>query len=631
MRAHWPFAHCIDGSFHMLEHIGVRRAAAALLLAAAAATAFAQAKPRIEKAADLPRFSYKVDGKLEDVVRSPERFATLAAAVRRDTESVLERYDIPDKATKRDLLNVLAQLDFLDGQYERASARAEEIRALQDKPADKLLSGLSLRVMAAAARANGGRDGEAYTKAVGQGLARELAPLPRTVIENDVKSYKARAELIGESLVLGRVREVMQPIVDQSGSLSSEFAPGVIGARYALVAVLPLKRTLVDTYGAYLVAVKHEKADIWAARDAMLPPGRDYAPVTVAVWDSGVDAALFGAQVVRDANGQPQYIAFDKYSRPASGWLEPIPSELQAKLPQMKARTKGFSDLQSNIDSPEASEVKQFLSTLKPEQFKSAIEEINLAGNYEHGTHVAGIALAGNPYARLLVARIEFGYTLKPDPCPSREQAERDAAATQAYVDFMKKHGARVVNMSWGGDVASYERDLEQCGIGKTPDERKALAREYYEISKAALTRAFASAPHILFVTAAGNSNSDASFVEDIPAAIVLPNLLTVGAVDRAGDEAPFTSYGPTVKVHANGYQVESFLPGGDRVALSGTSMASPQVANLAAKLLAVNSKLEPPQLIKLIVGSAERTPDGRRNLINAKKAVAAATALHKS
>jgi subtilisin family serine protease len=291
----------------------------------------------------------------------------------------------------------------------------------------------------------------------------------------------------------------------------------------------------------------------------------------------------------------------------------------------MVSRTKGFSDLQSNIDSPESAEVKRFLSTLAPEQYKSAVEEIGLAGNYQHGTHVAGIALAGNPGARLVVARIEFGHTLKPDPCPSRELALRDAAAAQAYVDFLKQTGVRVVNMSWGGDVNAIENDLEQCGIGKTPEERKAIAREYFDIQKNALTKAFASAPNIRFVTAAGNSNNDASFIESIPSGIVLPNLLTVGAVDRAGDEAPFTSYGPTVKVHANGYQVESYLPGGSRVALSGTSMASPQVANLAAKLLAVNPKLTPVELIKIIESTAERSADGRRNLINPMQALAAA------
>ena len=93
----------------------------------------------------------------------------------------------------------------------------------------------------------------------------------------------------------------------------------------------------------------------------------------------------------------------------------------------MTARTKGFSDLQSNVDSPEASEVKQFLSTLRARQYKPVIEEINLAGNYEHGTHVAGISLAGNPAARLVVGRIEFSHTLKPDPCPSVELARREA------------------------------------------------------------------------------------------------------------------------------------------------------------------------------------------------------------
>jgi hypothetical protein len=58
-----------------------------------------------------------------------------------------------------------------------------------------------------------------------------------------------------------------------------------------------------------------------------------------------------------------------------------------------------------------------------------------------------------------------------------------------------------------------------------------------------------------MFVAAGGNSNSDATFNEFIPSSIQLPNLITAGAVDKAGDEAPFTSYGPTVVAHSNGYQ----------------------------------------------------------------------------
>lgn len=175
--------------------------------------------------------------------------------------------------------------------------------------------------------------------------------------------------------------------------------------------------------------------------------------------------------------------------------------------------------------------------------------------------------------------------------------------------------------------MGAIENELEQCGTVSSADQRKALARELFTVMKSALQRAFASAPGILFVAAAGNSNSDASFVEDTPADIALPNLISVGAVDRASDEASFTSYGPTVLVHANGYQVESYLPGGARVALSGTSMAALQVSNLAAKLLAVNPRLIPEALIQVITGTAERSPDGRRILLHSIKALAAVQA----
>ncbi len=45
---------------------------------------------------------------------------------------------------------------------------------------------------------------------------------------------------------------------------------------------------------------------------------------------------------------------------------------------------------------------------------------------------------------------------------------------------------------------------------------------------------------------------------------------------------------------------------------------------NLAAKLLAVKPSLTPRQLVAAIVDTAERTPDGRRVLVDPKKALAA-------
>jgi subtilisin family serine protease len=137
------------------------------------------------------------------------------------------------------------------------------------------------------------------------------------------------------------------------------------------------------------------------------------------------------------------------------------------------------------------------------------------------------------------------------------------------------------------------------------------------------LLDAIKSAPETLFVCAAGNSDSDTGFDETAPSSFVLPNLMVVGAVDRAGDEASFTSYGKNVDVDANGYDVKSFVPGGRTLMLSGTSMASPEVVNLAAKLLALHPELTPVKLRELIIRGATASADGRRHNIDESASVA--------
>ena len=90
-----------------------------------------------------------------------------------------------------------------------------------------------------------------------------------------------------------------------------------------------------------------------------------------------------------------------------------------------------------------------------------------------------------------------------------------------------------------------------------------------------------------------------------------------MGAVNQAGDETSFTSYGETVLVDADGYNVDSYVPGGARLKLSGTSMASPNVVNLAAKLFALDPSLTPAEAIELIKAGASTSEDGRRHLMD--------------
>jgi len=247
-------------------------------------------------------------------------------------------------------------------------------------------------------------------------------------------------------------------------------------------------------------------------------------------------------------------------------------------------------------------------------------ENIGKYGNYCHGTHVAGIASRGNPFARILAARITFDYHMMPE-LPTVALANKEAASEKATVAYFKKYGVRVVNMSWGNSLASVEGALERNNWGKTPEERKAKARQIFEITRVALFNSIKNAPNILFVTAAGNENNDVKFDEFYPSSFELPNMLTVGAVDQAGEETSFTSFGRT-DVYADGFEVMSYVPGGDQMKLSGTSMSSPNVMNLAAKLFAKKPTLTVAQVKDLIVKGCDAKKAGDRTimLINPKK-----------
>ena len=156
-----------------------------------------------------------------------------------------------------------------------------------------------------------------------------------------------------------------------------------------------------------------------------------------------------------------------------------------------------------------------------------------------------------------------------------------------------------------------------------TPQERKIEADKSFTIIKNALVEEMRSAPEILFVTAAGNDNNDADFNEGVPSSLELPNLITVGAVDASGAAANFTSFGKTVRLYAQGVDVESVNPGGEKLNFGGTSFAAPQMTNLAAKLFALNPKLKVAQVVKLIQDSADASEaDKRLKLINPKRSV---------
>ncbi len=598
------------------------------ILAASSTLCLAQAgaKKVIKSEADLPRFNYPMTGTATELLQSDDAtFNVFAAKVQADVESVLNDYEIQDHATLRDLLGVEVDLQLLAGNDRGALATITRLRGFEDKPAAKLLTGIGTLAMIEAQSATGKSSGPEYQAAYKKAYSAALERLPWPVVGNGIKELKSSAEIGTRALALGVVRASIEPAVAKSHQLGNDLAWELIQIRVNLKRNIPLREATIALLTEDVAANDIEKPDIWASRDVTLTSADKLTPVNVAIWDSGSDLSLFPGRVHTDAHpapgADPHDIAFDLKGFPTHGYLLALDAKQTRQYPQMHDELKGLSDLELSIDSPEAAALRKQLSGMSPAQVPGFIEQLEFFANYSHGTHVAGIAARGNPAIRLAVGRITFDWHNVPLP-PSEELARRHAADYQAYVDWFRANHIRVVNMSWGGSPQGLESALEKNGMGKDATDRKAIAARLFAIGRKGLYNALRSAPDILFICAAGNADSNSSFDEMIPSSFKLPNLLVVGAVDQAGGEASFTSYGPTVLVDADGYQVESVVPGGAKLRMSGTSMASPNAVNLAAKLIALDPQLTPRQTIHLIVAGATTSTDGRRHNIDPKRSV---------
>lgn len=586
------------------------------LLAVTGSSVFAQT-PVVEKilvtrADQLPRRAYQLTRLPSTLLEAGEAdTVALAAIVDKDILADLEQFDIRDNATLRTYINGRLSIALLRNDRVLVTQLASQLRGLQEKAGPRLTSGV-LAEIAAKIRSEGGDQDERSSK-MKLLVTERYSAMPWAEVQDSVKGLKAQMEIISPALVLGSIRASMDPAAKNDGlKIDIDTALALIGARAQSDQILPFSKDVSAALSAVVdrnTQLTKVKPDIWTPRLVTLKPTTRATPVVVAVWDSGVDLSLFNASPARG-------LAFTADALPSSELLRPL-GDAGPRWAQIKTMVKGALDLRASLDTDAARDLKLRASKLTADQVKAFQEDMSLAGSYVHGTHVAGIAVDGNPFASVFAVTMLWEHRLEPIK-PSEELSKRVAASYMSIANSLKKAGVRVVNMSWRYGPSIYESAMTYHGIGGTPEERKNKASGLFKIERDALNAAIASLPDVLFVAGSGNEDNSADFEEYIPAGLSLNNLLTVGAVDKAGDETTFSTFGRTVVVHANGFEVPSLIPGGERMNLSGTSMAAPQVTNLAAKMFALNPRLTAVQVKEAIIAGSER--NGRVNLINPQK-----------
>jgi len=178
------------------------------------------------------------------------------------------------------------------------------------------------------------------------------------------------------------------------------------------------------------------------------------------------------------------------------------------------------------------------------------IEDLN-----GHGTHCAGVIAARKneigfigtaPMASLLIAKV------------LRNSGSGTLAMVADAVRWAAEEGADIISMSLGGPASS-----------------PAL----FEVIHKALARG------TIIVCAAGNSG--ALFANSIGYPGRYGSVITVAAHDRHGQPSGFSSRGAEIDFMAPGHEIWSTFRQGGYAKLSGTSMATPFVAGLAALVLA--------------------------------------------
>ncbi|MNR84012.1 Subtilisin E precursor [compost metagenome] len=216
-----------------------------------------------------------------------------------------------------------------------------------------------------------------------------------------------------------------------------------------------------------------------------------------------------------------------------------------------------------------------------------------------HGTHVAGIIAGSFPSEGL--EGVAQGVTILPIKIPNLSTSNTKFMPQLAEsIRYAADHGAKVVNISLGIQLDGW---LMKFIHGRKVKQVEEAIR-------------YAESKGVVVVVAAGNYGTDKADTVGYPGNS--PNVISVANLDDTSRplKAHFSSsHGPEVDLAAPGTAIRSSVPNDTFANYTGTSMAAPYVAGVAALLAASNPHWTPAQIRqRLYVTADDLGKPGRDN-----------------
>jgi cell wall-associated protease len=203
-----------------------------------------------------------------------------------------------------------------------------------------------------------------------------------------------------------------------------------------------------------------------------------------------------------------------------------------------------------------------------------------------HGTHVAGIVAASRNNNKGVNGVVNNVKIMAVRVVPDGDEHDKDVALGIRYaVD----NGAKIINISFGKAYSPNRKWVYDAII-------------------------YAAKKDVLLVAAAGNDGKDIDVTKTYPNDTedlineISDNVLTIGAMSLYYDEklpATFSNYGKkNVDVFAPGVDIYATIPKNAYASISGTSMAAPSAAGVAALVRSYYPQLSASQVKHILMNS---------------------------